>query len=187
MAVILITGGAGYIGAHACRALAADGHRPIAYDSLVTGWRDAVRYGPFVEGCLTDRARLDEVLATHRPDAVMHFAALSNVGEASREPGRYWHNNVMGSLTLVEAMAEAGIDRLVFSSTCAIYGDQDGVTLDEASAQAPLNAHGASKRAVEDMLRDFGAAHGLRTVAFRYFNVGGADESGEIGEFHDPE
>lgn len=187
MAVILITGGAGYIGAHACRALAADGHRPIAYDSLVTGWRDAVRYGPFVEGCLTDRARLDEVLATHRPDAVMHFAALSNVGEASREPGRYWHNNVMGSLTLVEAMAEAGIDRLVFSSTCAIYGDQDGVTLDEASAQAPLNAYGASKRAVEDMLRDFGAAHGLRTVAFRYFNVGGADESGEIGEFHDPE
>lgn len=187
MAKVLVTGGAGYIGSHACKALAEAGHIPIAFDSLVTGWRDAVRYGPFVEGCLTAPERLDAALAAHRPDAVMHFAALSDVGEASRRPARYWHNNVGGSLALLQAMLQAGIDKLVFSSTCAVYGDQDGVTLDETCGQAPLNAYGASKRAVEDMLRDFGTAHCLRSVSFRYFNVAGADESGEIGEFHDPE
>lgn len=187
MAKVLVTGGAGYIGSHACKALAEAGHTPIAYDSFITGWRDAVRYGPLEEGCLTDRDRLDDVLARHRPDAVMHFAALSNVGEASRVPARYWHNNVFGSLTLLQAMMQAGVDRMVFSSTCAVYGDQDGVTLDETCAQAPLNAYGASKRAVEDMLGHFADAHGLRSVSFRYFNVAGADESGEIGEFHDPE
>lgn len=187
MATILVTGGAGYIGAHACKALRAAGHVPVTYDSLVTGWRDAVRFGPFEQGCLTDRARLDAVMAAHRPDAVMHFAALSNVGEASRDPGRYWRNNVLGSLNLIEAMLSAGVRRIVFSSTCATYGEQDGVLLDETSPQMPLNAYGASKRAVEDMLRDFAAARGLGWVSFRYFNVAGADPDGEIGEFHDPE
>jgi UDP-glucose 4-epimerase len=187
MATVLVTGGAGYIGSHACKALRAAGHLPVAYDSLERGWRDAVRFGPLEQGDLADRARLDAVLARHRPDVVMHFAAFINVGEATTEPGLYWRNNVMGSLTLVEAMVAAGVKRLVFSSTCAIFGDQDGVVLTEDSAQAPLNAYGASKRTVEDILRDFRRAHGLETVAFRYFNVAGADPDGEIGEFHDPE
>ena len=131
--------------------------------------------------------RLDDVIARHAPQAVMHFAARSDVGESARDPAKYWRDNVAGSLTLIEAMLAGGVDRLVFSSTCAVYGDQDGVTLDEARETRPINAYAASKRAIEDMARDFGAAHGLRTVTFRYFNVAGADPEAEIGEAHDPE
>ncbi len=184
---VLVTGGAGYIGSHACKALRAAGHRPVAFDDLSTGHEAAVRFGPFVRGSLHDRPALDAAFAEHAPAAVLHFAASSQVGEAMADPGLYWRNNVGGTLTLLEAMRDAGCRDLVFSSTCAIYGDQDGVTLDEGSAQAPLNAYGASKRAIEDMIRDFGAAHGLRAVIFRYFNVAGADPEGEIGEAHDPE
>ena len=184
---VLVTGGAGYIGAHACKALARAGYLPVTYDSLVTGWRDAVRFGPFEEGDLADRDRLDAVFARWKPAAVMHFAALSLVGEAMANPAKYWRANVLSSLTLLEAMVAAGCGRLVFSSTCATYGDRDGVVLDEDTAQAPINAYGASKRAIEDMIRDFGAAHGLRSVIFRYFNVAGADPEAEIGECHRPE
>jgi len=184
---ILVTGGAGYIGSHACKALARAGYTPVTYDNLCTGWRDAVKFGPFEQGCLTDRPRLDEVFAAYRPRAVMHFAALSQVGESMREPGRYWHNNVAGSLGLMQAAVAAGCLDMVFSSTCATYGDQDNVVLDESCAQHPINAYGASKRAIEDMLRDFEAAHGLRHVIFRYFNVAGADPDAEVGEFHQPE
>ncbi|MBB1490207.1 UDP-glucose 4-epimerase GalE [Paracoccus sp. MC1854] len=184
---VLVTGGAGYIGSHACKALAAAGFLPVTYDNLCTGWREAVKFGPFEEGDLMDRARLDQVFATHKPVAVMHFAALSQVGEAMREPGKYWRGNVCASLNLIEATVAAGVRDFVFSSTCATYGDQDGVVLDEDSAQAPLNSYGASKRAIEDMLRDFGDAHGLRSVIFRYFNVAGADSDSEVGEFHQPE
>jgi len=159
---VLVTGGAGYIGAHACKALARAGYLPVTYDSLVTGWRDAVRFGPFEEGDLADRDRLDAVFARWKPAAVMHFAALSLVGEAMANPAKYWRANVLSSLTLLEAMVAAGCGRLVFSSTCATYGDQDGVVLDEDSPQRPINAYGASKRAIEEMIRDFGAAHGLR-------------------------
>ncbi|MGR3373941.1 MAG: UDP-glucose 4-epimerase GalE [Pseudooceanicola nanhaiensis] len=187
MATVLVTGGAGYIGSHACKALRAAGHLPVTFDNLSTGWRDAVKFGPLEEGDLTDRARLDQVFAAHRPDAVMHFAALSQVGEAMEKPGLYWHNNVTGSLTLIEAAVAAGCDRFVFSSTCATYGEQDGVTLDEHSPQLPVNAYGSSKRAIEEILRDAEAAHGLRHVIFRYFNVAGADPEGEIGEHHRPE
>ncbi|MDF1856666.1 UDP-glucose 4-epimerase GalE [Pseudooceanicola sp.] len=187
MAVVLVTGGAGYIGSHACKALKTAGHLPVTFDNFVTGWRDAVKFGPLEEGDLTDRARLDAVFAKHRPDAVMHFAALSQVGEAMQEPGRYWHNNVSGSLTLIQAAVAAGCTRFVFSSTCATYGEQDNVMLDEDSAQLPVNAYGSSKRAIEEILRDFEAAHGLRHVIFRYFNVAGADPEGEIGEHHRPE
>ncbi|MCE8519020.1 UDP-glucose 4-epimerase GalE [Ruegeria pomeroyi] len=187
MTAILVTGGAGYIGSHACKALRAAGYTPVTYDNLVTGWRDAVKFGPFEQGDLTDRARLDQVFAKHRPAAVMHFAALSQVGEAMNEPGRYWANNVGGSLTLIEAAVAAGCLDFVFSSTCATYGEHDNVVLDEETPQQPLNAYGASKRAVEDILRDFGAAHGLRSVIFRYFNVAGADPEAEVGEFHRPE
>jgi len=184
---VLVTGGAGYIGSHACKVLRAAGYVPVTYDNLSTGWSDAVKFGPLEQGELTDRDRLDEVFARYQPVAVMHFAALSQVGEAMREPGKYWHNNVTGSLGLIEAAVAAGCLNFVFSSTCATYGDQDGVVLDESSAQMPLNAYGKSKRAIEDMLADFEASHGLKSVIFRYFNVAGADPEGEVGEFHRPE
>ncbi len=187
MTHILVTGGAGYIGSHACKALRAAGYTPVTYDNLVTGWQDAVKFGPFERGDLADRARLDEVFARYEPAAVMHFAALSQVGEAMSQPGRYWHNNVGGSLVLIEAAVAAGCLDFVFSSTCATYGDHDNVVLDENTPQHPLNAYGASKRAIEDILRDFQAAHGLRHVIFRYFNVAGADPEAEVGEFHRPE
>lgn len=187
MTNILVTGGAGYIGSHACKALKQAGFNPVTYDNLVTGWQDAVKFGPFEQGELSDRGRLDEVFAKYEPVAVMHFAALSQVGEAMSQPGRYWHNNVAGSLVLMEAAVASGCLDFVFSSTCATYGDHDNVVLDESTPQHPLNAYGASKRAIEDMLRDFEAAHGLRHVIFRYFNVAGADPEAEVGEFHRPE
>ncbi|GAA6160531.1 UDP-glucose 4-epimerase GalE [Ruegeria sp. HU-ET01832] len=187
MTHILVTGGAGYIGSHACKALAQAGYTPVTYDNLITGWQDAVKFGPFEQGDLLDRARLDEVFAKYQPAAVMHFAALSQVGEAMSEPGKYWTNNVTGSLNLIEATVAAGCRNFVFSSTCATYGEHDNVVLDEDTAQLPLNAYGASKRAIEDILRDFEAAHGLNHVIFRYFNVAGADPEGEVGEFHRPE
>ncbi|WP_170326153.1 UDP-glucose 4-epimerase GalE [Ruegeria arenilitoris] len=187
MTNILVTGGAGYIGSHACKALAQAGYTPVTYDNLITGWQDAVKFGPFEQGDLLDRARLDEVFAKYKPAAVMHFAALSQVGEAMSEPGKYWTNNVTGSLSLIEAAVAAGCLNFVFSSTCATYGEHDNVVLDEDTPQEPLNAYGASKRAIEDILRDFQAAHGLNHVIFRYFNVAGADPDGEVGEFHRPE
>ena len=184
---ILVTGGAGYIGSHACKALARAGYVPITYDNLVTGWQDSVRFGPFEHGDLLDRERLDEVFAKYKPAAVMHFAALSQVGEAMSEPGRYWSNNVTGSLNLIEAAVAADCLNFVFSSTCATYGEHDNVVLDEDTPQHPLNAYGASKRAIEDILRDFEASHRLKHVIFRYFNVAGADPEAEVGEFHQPE
>lgn len=187
MVHILVTGGAGYIGSHACKALKQAGFTPVVYDNLVTGWKDAVKFGPFEQGDLTDRARLDQVFAKYQPAAVVHFAALSQVGEAMSQPGRYWANNVGGSLNLIEASVAAGCLDFVFSSTCATYGEHDNVVLDEDTPQHPLNAYGASKRAVEDILKDFEAAYGLNSVIFRYFNVAGADPAAEVGEFHRPE
>ena len=187
MSNVLVTGGAGYIGSHACKALRAAGFTPVTFDNLITGWKEAVKFGPFEQGDLLDRTRLDEVFAQYQPIAVMHFAALSQVGESMSEPGKYWRNNVSGSLNLIEAAVAAGCLNFVFSSTCATYGDQDNVVLDENSAQHPINAYGASKRAIEDILRDFEVSNGLRHVIFRYFNVAGADPEGEVGEFHQPE
>lgn len=187
MANVLVTGGAGYIGSHACKVLAAAGFTPVTYDNLCTGWQDAVKFGPFAQGDLLDRARLDAVFAEYAPVAVMHFAALSQVGESVTDPGLYWRNNVGGSLNLIEAAVAAGCNNFVFSSTCATYGDQDGVTLTEDTEQHPINAYGASKRSVEDILRNFEQSHGMRHVIFRYFNVAGADPEGEVGEFHQPE
>ncbi|NNK77270.1 MAG: UDP-glucose 4-epimerase GalE [Litoreibacter sp.] len=184
---ILVTGGAGYIGSHACKVLAANGFTPVTYDNLVTGWQEAVKFGPFEQGDLSDTARLDAVFKDYAPIAVMHFAALSQVGESMTDPGLYWRNNVGGSLNLIEAATRAGCLNFVFSSTCATYGEQDGVTLDETSLQLPINAYGASKRAIEDILKNFEESHGLSHVIFRYFNVAGADPEGEVGEFHQPE
>ena len=184
---VLVTGGAGYIGAHACQALAGAGFVPVAFDNLSTGWRDAVKFGPFVQGDLADRAAIDQAFSHYRPVAVMHFAALSIVPDAVRDPGRYWRVNIMGALNLIEAALAAGCLNFVFSSTCATYGDQDGVMLDEDTSQRPTNAYGASKHAVEQMLANFSASAGLQHVIFRYFNVAGADPDGEIGEQHHPE
>ena len=184
---ILVTGGAGYIGSHACKALAAQGFVPVTFDNLSTGWGDAVKFGPLEQGNLLDRARLDEVFTKHQPVAVMHFAALSQVGDSMKDPGLYWRENVTGALNLIEATVAAGCKRFVFSSTCATYGDQDGVVLDEHSKQMPINAYGASKLAIEQILENFEATYGLRKVIFRYFNVAGADPDGEVGEFHRPE
>ena len=184
---ILVTGGAGYIGSHACKALKAAGYTPVTFDNLSTGWEDAVKFGPYEKGDLLDCTRLGEVFATYKPVAVMHFAALSQVGESMQNPGLYWHNNVMGSLNLIEAAVAAGCLKFVFSSTCATYGDQDNVVLDEDCDQYPINAYGGSKKAVEGILRDFEVAYGLQHVVFRYFNVAGADPEAEVGEFHQPE
>ena len=185
--VVLVTGGAGYIGSHACKALAQAGFVPVTLDNLSTGWAEAVKFGPFEQADLLDRPALDSVFARHSPVAVLHFAALSQVGEATQRPGLYWHNNVTGSINLIEAALAAGCQDVVFSSTCATYGDQDNVVLDEDTAQMPANAYGSSKRAIEEILRDFEVSHGLRHVIFRYFNVAGADPEGEVGEQHHPE
>lgn len=184
---VLVTGGAGYIGAHACKALARAGFVPVAFDNLSTGWEDAVKFGPFVKGDLMLRADLDAAFARYRPVAVMHFAALSLVGESMADPGRYWRVNIGSALNLIEAALDAGCLNFVFSSTCATYGDQDGVLLDEGTVQRPINSYGASKRAIEDILNNFSASHGLNRVIFRYFNVAGADPEGEVGEQHRPE
>ncbi|MEQ9692857.1 UDP-glucose 4-epimerase GalE [Shimia sp. SDUM112013] len=184
---VLVTGGAGYIGSHACKALARAGYVPVTFDNLSTGWEDAVQFGPFELGDLMDPARISEVFAKYAPVAVLHFAALSQVGESMKLPGKYWRENVTGALNLIEAAIESECLNFVFSSTCATYGDQDNVVLNENSQQHPINAYGASKRAIEDMLFDFEKSHGLRHVIFRYFNVAGADPEAEIGEFHKPE
>ena len=184
---VLVTGGAGYIGSHACKALQQSGFIPVTFDNLVTGWRDAVKFGPFEQGDLLNKGDIDQVFEKHSPVAVMHFAALSQVGESIKKPGLYWQNNVMGSLNLIQAAVDHGCMDFVFSSTCATYGDQDGIVLDEDSVQHPINAYGASKRAIENILGDFQATYGLNQVIFRYFNVAGADPEAEIGEFHRPE
>lgn len=184
---VLVTGGAGYIGAHACKALARAGFVPVAFDNLTTGWAEAVKFGPLFEGDLMDPAALDAAFARYRPVAVLHFAALSLVGESMKDPGRYWRTNVNGSLNLVEAAVKAGCLNFVFSSTCATYGDQDGVVLDEDTPQHPINSYGASKKAIEEIVKNFGAAYGLNHVIFRYFNVAGADPEAEVGEQHRPE
>lgn len=184
---ILVTGGAGYIGSHACKALALAGYTPISYDNLVYGHRWAVKWGPLEEGDIADRERLNEVIAKYQPAAVMHFAAYAYVGESMQDPGKYYRNNFAGTLTLLEAMRDHGIDKLIFSSTCATYGVPEIVPIREDHTQRPINPYGASKLMIERMLQDFDAAHGLRSISLRYFNAAGADPDGEIGEAHDPE
>lgn len=182
-----MTGGAGYIGSHACKMLKREGFVPVTFDNLSTGWSDAVKFGPFERGDLLSKTNIDRVFQKYSPVAVMHFAARSQVGESKNNPGLYWENNVVGSLNLINAAVEYNCLDFVFSSTCATYGDQDNILLDENSDQFPINAYGASKRAVENILADYKVACGLNSVIFRYFNVAGADPDGDIGEFHQPE
>jgi len=187
MSNIIVTGGAGYIGSHACKALRNSGFIPITFDNLSTGWKEAVKFGPFENGDLLDKQSIDSVFKKYKPVAVMHFAALSQVGESMHVPGLYWENNVQGSLNLIQSAVDHECMNFVFSSTCATYGNQDNVVLDENSKQNPINAYGASKRAVENILSNFEEVYGLNSVIFRYFNVAGADPKADIGEFHKPE
>ena len=184
---VIVTGGAGYIGSHACKALRNAGYTPVTVDNLSTGWSEAVKFGPFEEVDLLDQTKLDQVFKLYQPHAVMHFAAFSQVGESVDDPLKYWRNNVMGSLSLFQACAENGCEHVIFSSTCATYGDHDNVVLTEASEQRPVNAYGSSKRAAEEMLRQISRSAGLKYAIFRYFNVAGADPEGDVGEFHQPE
>lgn len=184
---VLVTGGAGYIGSHVCKALARAGYNPIAYDNLIYGHEWAVKWGPFEFGDILDRARLDDVMRRYKPEAVMHFAAFAYVGKSVSDPGKYYRNNVMGSLTLLEAVRDHGITHFVFSSTAATYGVPQTLLIHEDSQQEPINPYGASKLFVERMLKDFGSAHGVRSIALRYFNAAGADPDNETGESHDPE
>ena len=184
---VLVTGGAGYIGSHTCKHLAAAGHTPVVFDDLSQGHEWAVKWGPLERGSLGDPARLAALFAAHRVDAVVHFAASALVGESMGDPGKYFRNNTLGTFNLIEAMRAAGVGTIVFSSTCATYGNPLRTPIDETHPQAPVNPYGESKWMVERMLRWYGESHGLRWMALRYFNAAGADPDGEIGEDHDPE
>jgi len=184
---ILVTGGAGYIGSHTAKLLAAAGHEPVIFDDLSQGHEWAVKWGPLERGSLSDPARLAEVFARRKLDAVVHFAANALVGESMTNPAKYFQNNTVGSLNLLNAMHEAGVGIIVFSSTCATYGDPVRVPIDETHPQSPVNPYGESKLMVEKILRWYGDSYGLRWMALRYFNAAGADPDGEIGEDHDPE
>jgi len=184
---VLVTGGAGYIGSHACKALGAAGFLPVAFDNLHRGHRELVRWGPLEVGDLNEPGRVAAVIEKHDPVAVMHFAALAYVGESVAEPERYYLNNVAGSAALLQAMRAMAQPLIVFSSTCAIYGEPEAVPIAEDHPQRPLSPYGHTKRMVEQMLADMESAHGFRFVALRYFNAAGADPDGETGELHDPE
>lgn len=184
---VLVTGGAGYIGSHTCKALAAAGYQPVVFDNLSTGNAHAVKWGPLHEGDLRDTERLVGVLSEVKPLAVIHFAALSLVGESVSDPGLYYSNNVAGTLSLLQAMVQSGNHRIVFSSTAATYGAAGSEPLREDAPTVPVNPYGRSKLAIEGMLRDFETAHGMRHVVLRYFNACGADPEAEIGEEHEPE
>jgi len=184
---ILVTGGAGYIGAHACKALAKAGYEPVAYDNLVYGHREAVRWGPLVEGDLADRMLLAETIRRHNIAAIMHFAAYAYVGESVEKPEKYFHNNVVNSFGLLETMLATGVKTIVFSSTCATYGLPQSMPIREDTPQQPVNPYGETKLMIERALYWHGVAHGVRNIALRYFNAAGADPEGEIGEDHNPE
>lgn len=180
--VVLVTGGAGYVGSHACKALALAGFTPVTFDNFSTGNRWAVRFGPLEPGDILDLATLHSAFKRHRPIAVMHFAGAALVGESMREPAFYWRQNLTGTLNLVEACRIHEVGAFVFSSTCAVYGTPERVPIDEDAPKAPINPYGASKLAAERLLADAAMAYGLRFAILRYFNAAGADPEGEIGE-----
>jgi UDP-glucose-4-epimerase GalE len=184
---ILVTGGAGYIGSHVCKALAQRGTLPITYDNLSRGNSWAVKWGPFENGDIGDEHRVREVLEKYRPAAVMHFAAFAYVGESVQQPLLYYNNNCAGSAVLLQAIIDVGQVPVVFSSSCATYGIPERVPITEDHPQKPISPYGRSKLFVERMLSDLGIAYSIPWVALRYFNAAGADPDGEIGEAHEPE
>lgn len=187
MTNILVTGGAGYIGSHTCLALAEKGFTPVVYDNLVNGHREFVQWGPFEQGDVRDGERLDQVIDSYKPAAIVHFAGLIEVAESMTNPIAFFENNVSGSVTLFAAALRAGIDKIVFSSTCATYGIPQEIPMRESHPQLPISPYGTSKLLVERILRDLGTCQDLRSVILRYFNAAGADVKGRIGEWHSPE
>jgi UDP-arabinose 4-epimerase len=184
---VLVTGGAGYVGSHACKELARRGHLPITYDNLSRGHRAAVRWGPLEEGEINDHDCLNDAVRRHQPEAVMHFAAYADVAESFAQPNLYHRNNVLGSQSLLDVTRAFAIRHFVFSSSCAVYGVPAQVPIAEDAPLRPINPYGENKLATERLLRDHGAIHGVRSVSLRYFNAAGADPAGEAGESHDPE
>ncbi len=188
--VVLVTGGAGYIGAHAVKALEERGFQVIILDNLVYGHRDPIEThlkAKLVVGGISDRAILSEIFTTHKVAAVMHFAAFAYVGESVSDPAKYYQNNVVGTLALLDAMREHGVSNFIFSSTCATYGNPQYIPIDENHPQHPINPYGAGKLAIERVLQDYDPAYGLKSVIFRYFNAAGADPNAHFGEDHNPE
>jgi len=184
---VLVCGGAGYIGSHTAKLLAQRGHTPVVYDDLSYGHDWAVKWGPLERGDLGDAARLKEVIQRHQIEAVVHFAAFIQVGESVQLPAKYYRNNFVNTLTLLETMVETGVRDIIFSSTAATYGMPEQMPIPESEKQLPINPYGESKLFVEYALRSFAKAHGIRWVVFRYFNAAGADPDCEIGEDHTPE
>jgi UDP-arabinose 4-epimerase len=184
---LLIVGGAGYIGSHTAKRAAAAGLQPVVLDNLVYGHRSAVKWGPLIEGDLADAALVRRVLREHQVTAVIHFAAYAYVGESVTNPRKYFHNNVVNTLNLLDAMVDAGVRDVVFSSTCAVYGEPREVPISESHPRDPVSPYGESKLAVEKILHWYARAYPLRFAALRYFNAAGADPEGELGEDHEPE
>jgi UDP-glucose 4-epimerase len=187
MTNILVTGGAGYIGSHTCLALAEKGYTPVVYDNLVNGHREFVQWGPFEQGDVRDRERLEQVVRSHKPAAIIHFAGLIEVAESITNPIAFFDNNVSGSVNVFAVALQAEIDKVVFSSTCATYGIPQEIPMRESHPQLPISPYGTSKLLVEQILRNLGTYQGLRSVILRYFNAAGADIKGRIGEWHNPE
>ncbi len=184
---VLVTGGAGYIGSHTCKELAKNGLVPVSLDNLVYGHRGFAKWGPLVVGDIEDGALLDRLFAEHRFAAVIHFAAFAYVGESVQDPGKYYRNNVAGTIGLLEAMRRGGCSDIIFSSTCATYGMPETDLIGEDTPQRPINPYGRGKLMVETILKDYQAAYGIRHGILRYFNAAGADPDGDVGERHDPE
>ena len=184
---VLVAGGAGYIGSHTAKMLHSNGIEPIVFDNLVTGNRSSVRWGEFVHGDILDTSSLTRTLKQYKPDAVVHFAASAYVGESVEDPAKYYRNNVVGTLSLLDACRHAEINKVIFSSSCATYGVPETLPISETTPQRPINPYGRTKLICEQILQDFAAAYALRYVALRYFNACGADPEGELGEWHDPE
>ena len=184
---ILVVGGAGYIGSHTCKQLKKRGFNPIVFDNLIYGHKEFVKWGEFILGNLSDKEHLKLLFEHYSIDAVMHFAAFAYVGESVNDPAKYYNNNVNATLCLLDVMKEASVNKFIFSSTCATFGNPEYLPIDEKHPQAPINPYGRSKLMVEQILEDYGSAYGLNYVALRYFNASGADIECEIGEKHDPE
>lgn len=185
--MILIVGGAGYIGSHVNKFLSERGYETLILDNLTKGHRESVKWGRFIEGDLGDRRLLGRILTRYDVEAVMHFAAFTDVGESVRKPGDYYRNNVMNTLNLLDSMRENGVSRFIFSSTCAVYGNPSEIPITEEHPLNPISPYGRSKLMVEEILRDYSDAYGLSYASLRYFNAAGADPEGEIGELHEPE
>lgn len=184
---ILVAGGAGYIGSHVCKMLSKQDYEVIIYDNLSHGYEFLAKYGKFILGDIGDSKQLELVFKNYKIDVVMHFCAFIEVGESVVNPRKYYVNNLYNTINLIETMLNNGVDKIIFSSTAAVYGMPERVPIDEEDPKLPINPYGRTKWMIEQILRDYSDAHGLKYVAFRYFNAAGADPDGELGEAHEPE